>query len=191
MNAKLRMIALCLGCLLALTPGLSPAEEAVIPEGVEVEGMATEEEDVQADASGETASIAGLKPLYKTTIKPFTSNGTTIRMRAQQSSDSEVVCTIRAGQPITVYAVHPTYVLAEYEGNVGFIIRTWVNEHMTTIDPENTPPYGVVPHQYVAELTGDPTPVYKAPSWMRRSTLSAPAKAARWPSLNLWTALPR
>ena len=168
MNGKMRLIALCLSCLLALSPLAAlaeSAEEAVIPEGIEVEGMASDEgDDVQADAIGQKASIEGLKPLYTTTIKPFTSNGTNIRMRAQQSSESDVVCSIRAGKTITVYAVYPTYVLAEYEGNVGYVIRTWVDEHMTTIDPENTPPYGVVPHQYVATLTGDPTPVYKAPS---------------------------
>ncbi len=167
MNAKLKLIALCLSCLLALPPLAALAEStetAVIPEGVEVEGMASDEEAANADAAGDVANIEGMKPLYTTTIKPFTSNGTTIRMRARQSGDSDVVCTIRAGKTITVYAVYPTYVLAEYEGHVGYVIRTWVDEHMTTLDPENTPPYGVVPHQYVAELTGDPTPVYKTPS---------------------------
>ena len=161
------MIALLLSCLLALAPAAVLAEsteETVIPEGVEVEGMATDTEDVQADAIGQVASIEGLKPLYTTTIKPFSANGTSIRMRAQQSSESDVVCSIRAGKTITVYAVYPTYVLAEYEGNVGYIIRTWVDEDMVTLDPENTPPYGVVPHQFVATVTGDPTPVYKAPS---------------------------
>jgi len=161
------MIALLLCCLLALAPAAVLAEsteETVIPEGMEVEGMATDTEDVQADAIGQVASIEGLRPLYTTTIKPFSANGTSIRMRAQQSSESDVVCSIRAGKTITVYAVYPTYVLAEYEGNVGYIIRTWVDEDMVTLDPENTPPYGVVPHQFVATVTGDPTPVYKAPS---------------------------
>ena len=167
MNRTLKMIALLLCCLLALAPAAVLAEsteETVIPEGVEVEGMATDTEDVQADAIGQVASIEGLRPLYTTTIKPFSANGTSIRMRAQQSSESDVVCSIRAGKTITVYAVYPTYVLAEYEGNVGYIIRTWVDEDMVTLDPENTPPYGVVPHQFVATVTGDPTPVYKAPS---------------------------
>ena len=85
-------------------------------------------------------------------------------MRAQQSGDSEVVCAIRAREPITVYAVYPSYVLAEYNGKVGYIIRTWVDENMVTLDPVNTPPYGVVPAQYVATLTHDQTPVYVAPS---------------------------
>ena len=143
MNRTLKMIALLLCCLLALAPAAVLAEsteETVIPEGMEVEGMATDTEDVQADAIGRLASIEGLRPLYTTTIKPFSANGTSIRMRAQQSSESDVVCSIRAGKTITVYAVYPTYVLAEYEGNVGYIIRTWVDENMVTLDPENTTP---------------------------------------------------
>ena len=95
MNQKTRMIALLLSAFLALSPVWALAETAeetvMIPEGMEVEGMASEEEETQADFGDETASIEGLKPLYTTTIKPFTSNGTTIRMRAKQSSDSDVL----------------------------------------------------------------------------------------------------
>lgn len=164
-----RMLALLLLCCVPL---LALAEEDVSfsPDGltgeVEVEGVADGEEEsaVEADAAGQIASIEGLTPLYTTVIKPFVSNGTTIRMRAQQSGDSEVVCAIRAREPITVYAVYPSYVLAEYNGKVGYIIRTWVDENMVTLDPVNTPPYGVVPAQYVATLTHDQTPVYMAPS---------------------------
>ena len=95
----------------------------------------------------------GLTPLYRAVIKPFTSNGNTIRMRAEQSSESDVVCVIDAGETITVYAVYPSYVLAEYNGYVGYIIRTWVDENMTTLDPENTPPYGVVTSRPPRRLT--------------------------------------
>ncbi len=166
-----RMLAVLLLCCLPL---MALAEEDVsllsnpenLPGGVEVEGMASgeEEEAVEADAVGQRASIEGLTPLYTTKIKPFVSSGTTIRMRAEQSGDSDVVCVIRAGEYINVYAVYPSYVLAEYEGNVGYIIRTWVDENMVTLDPVHTPPYGVVPAQYVATLTHDQTPVYVAPS---------------------------
>lgn len=135
-----------------------------LPSGVELEGMVDDEESVQADAVGQWADINGLKPLYTTKIKPFVADGQAIRMRAQQSGESEVVCSIRKGETITVYAVYPSYVLAEYNGNVGYVIRTWVDETMTAIDPENTPPYGVVPSQYVATLTTDETPIYTAPS---------------------------
>ena len=165
MSRNLKWLAMLLCCLLTFSPLAATAENTdVIPEGIEVEGMAIENDEEYQDYDDEDASIRGLTPLYTTKIKPFSANGTSIRMRARQSSDSRVVCSIRAGQTITVYAVYPSYVLAEYKGNVGYIIRTWVDEEMTTLDPENTPPYGVVPAQYVATLTGEPnTPVYKAP----------------------------
>ena len=182
MNGKLRLVALCLSCLLALSPLAALAqgtEETAVPEGVEVEGMATDEEDVQVDVLGQVASIKGMTPLYTARIKPFVSNGTAIRMRAQQSGDSAVVCSIRAGKTITVYAVYPSYVLAEYEGNVGYVIRTWVDEEMTTLDPQHTPPYGVVPHQFVATVTGDPTPVYQAPSLKAPEHTIHPGKGSK------------
>ena len=166
-----RIIALGLSLLLCLLPLAVLAEEvslfaeaAELPAGVEVEGMASDEEEAQADAVGKTASIVGMKPLYQTKIKPFVANGTYIRMRAEQSGESEVVTSIRAGEIITVYAVYPTYVLAEYNGYVGYVIRTWVDENMIALDPQNTPPYGVVPAQFVATIAEDQTPVYKAPS---------------------------
>ncbi len=183
MKTSMRLLALLLGCLLAVLPSTVMAEaadETVIPEGVEVEGVASDDEgDGQADLLGEEASIEGMTPLYTTTIKPFSANGTTIRMRAQQSSESDVVCSIRAGKTITVYAVYPSYVLAEYEGNVGYVIRTWVDEDMITLNPETTPPYGVTPHRYVATVTGDPTPVYKAPSLTAEENEIHPGKGSK------------
>lgn len=181
-----RILALLLLCCLPL---MALAEEDVgllsnpdaLPEDVEVEGVASDdgEEAVEADAVGTVASIEGLTPLYTTKIKPFVSNGTTIRMRAQQSGDSDVVCAIRAREPITVYAVYPSYVLAEYNGNVGYIIRTWVDENMVTLDPANTPPYGVVTAQYVATLTHDQTPVYVAPSTQSEINDIRPGKGSK------------
>ncbi|MBR6568982.1 MAG: VanW family protein [Clostridia bacterium] len=167
MSRTLKWLALCLSLLLALQPLAAIAEETeeINMEGLEIEGVANDDEyEEQFDALDEDASIEGLTPLYTTKIKAFTANGTSIRMRARQSNDSRVVCSIRAGKTITVYAVYPTYVLAEYNGNVGYITRTWIDENMVNLDPENNPPYGVVPHKYVATVTGDPTPVYKAPS---------------------------
>ena len=162
-----RLIALLLLCCFlpaAYAEGdVSMLGEGLVPEGVEVEGMADEDEGAVYDYISEPASIEGLQPLYTTRIKPFIATGTAIRMRQLQSNDSEVVCYIDAWEPITVYKVYPAYVLAEYEGKVGYVIRTWVDEYMTTIDPENTPPYGVVPSQYVATLT-ERADVYTQPS---------------------------
>ena len=172
MSMYRRLTALCL-CLLLLTGAFSALaqEEAVLTAeqaeaaGIEVEGIATEDEAeaAQADAQAQPASIEGLTPLYTTKIKPFVATGKAIRMRALQDTESEAVCTIDAGETITVYAVYPSYVLAEYNGYVGYVIRTWVDENMTTLDPENTPPYGVVLSKYVATLT-ETANIYAEPS---------------------------
>lgn len=172
MSMYRRLTALYL-CLLLLTGAFSALaqEEAVLTAeqaeaaGIEVEGLATEDEAeaAEADAQAQPASIEGLTPLYTTKIKPFVATGTAIRMRALQDTESEAVCTIDAGETITVYAVYPSYVLAEYNGYVGYVIRTWVDENMTTLDPENTPPYGVVLSKYVATLT-ETANIYAEPS---------------------------
>ena len=163
MLKRLLMIFLCVCMLL---PVFAAAEEAPaetpLPENVEMEGFADAEEDTAGDVSMQPASIEGLEPLYIATIKPFTS-GNAIRMRSLQSKDSEAVCYVEKGEEVTVYAVYPTYVLAEYNGNVGYIIRTWVDENMHTIDPEKTPPYGTVPSQFVATVK-ELAPVYTSPS---------------------------
>ena len=171
MKQLLKSIALVL--VLLLIAGIAAAEEgeelitdeiniqALEDEGVEIEGFSTEESENSFDST--IASIEGLKPLYTTKIKAFVASGSAIRMRTKQDMESEVVCAIPVGKTITVYDVYPSYVLAEYEGNVGYVIRTWVDEDMTALDPENTAPYGVVPSKYVATLT-ETVSIYNEPS---------------------------
>ena len=180
MLKRLLMIFLCI-CLLPVFAAAEaiPGDEALaveeelpadvaapmetpLPEDIEVEGFADPEADTAGDVSNQPASIEGLEPLYIATIKPFAS-GNAIRMRALQSSESDPVCWVEKGEEVTVYAVYPSYVLAEYDGNVGYIIRTWVDENMHTINPETTPPYGTVPAQFVATVQ-ELAPVYTSPS---------------------------
>ena len=171
MLKRLLLILLCI-CML---PVFAVAEELTeeiatevapvetpLPENIEMEGFADPEEDTAGDVSQMPASIEGLEPLYIATIKPF-AGGSAIRMRALQTSESDTVCVVEKGQKVTVYAVYPSYVLAEYDGYVGYIIRTWVDENMQTIDPEKTPPYGTVPAQFVATVK-ELAPVYTSPS---------------------------
>ena len=181
MKRMIRLLSLILGMMLLVLPVLAEeaeedlmnhadsewneAEEeqdlaALEAAGIETEGFDEEEEAAHDDS---IASIAGLKPLYTTKIKPFTASGSAIRMRALQDPDSEVVCAVKAGETITIYAVYPTYVLAEWEGNVGYIIRTWIDEYVTPVDAANIVPYGVVPSKYVAALI-DTVNIYDAPS---------------------------
>ncbi|MBR4068314.1 MAG: VanW family protein [Clostridia bacterium] len=161
MLKRLLLVIICL-CL-ALPFAAAETAEEPLPENVEMEGFAENDEEDVGEISEEPASIEGLTPLYTTRIKPFTSTGTAIRMREQQSSESGTVCSIKKNQEITIYKVYPAYVLAEYNGKVGYVIRTWIDEDVTTLDPENTPPYGTVPAQFVATLT-EKAPIYKAPS---------------------------
>ena len=100
MSLYRRLTAFCT-CLLLLTGAFSAlAQETVQPAGeeavmtaeeaeaagIEVEGLATEDEAevAAADAEDQPASIEGLTPLYTTKIKPFVATGTAIRMRALQ-----------------------------------------------------------------------------------------------------------
>ena len=174
--AALLCMALCCACLSALSETATAADSSPTPaatdgpmtveeaeaSGIEVEGI-EDEEPVQEDASGEVASIAGLTPLYTTKIKPFTADGGGIRMRTKQDNQSDIVCILKKNDVITIYKVYPSYVLCEFEGHVGFIIRTWIDENCTTIDPSSTPPYGVVPMKYVATATAACN-VYTQPS---------------------------
>ena len=174
-NQILALLLCLLVCLTAMPvfaedAADDPAAEEMVPmEGVEVEGVTEGDgegdtaEFSSASSESDPASIEGLKPLYTTKIKPFTADGTSIRMRAGQSSETDVVTVIKKDSIITVYAVYPSYVLAEYNGHVGYIIRTWVDENMTPIDPTTTPPYGTTFTQYVATTTQD-CPVYNIPS---------------------------
>lgn len=158
---------LCVGFAYGEELSTDPATEAteVVVESFDLEGAAIEDENVvEADAAGIGASIEGLKPLYQTKIKPFTAGGQSIRMRATQDMNGEVVCMIPKGKWVTIYAVYPSFVLADYEGNVGFLIRTWIDEYVTVVDPTNTPPYGVVFSQYVATTTS-PAKIYDRPSF--------------------------
>ena len=127
MSLYRRLTAFCT-CLLLLAGAFSAlAQETVQPAGeeavmtaeeaeaagIEVEGLATEDESEAAAAGAEDqpASIEGLTPLYTTKIKPFVATGTAIRLRALQDGERDVVCVIDAGETITVYAVYPSYCL--------------------------------------------------------------------------------
>ena len=163
MLKKLLLIFLCVCMLLPCFAAAEAAPEATpLPADIEMEGFADPEEDTAGDVSMQPASIEGLKPLYIATIKPF-AGGSAIRMRKLQTSESDSVCAVEKGEKVTVYAVYPSYVLCEYEGRVGYIIRTWIDEEVETIDPENTPPYGTVPSQFVATVK-ELAPVYTSPS---------------------------
>lgn len=160
-----RMLALCVAGLFLLTGTAALAQEAE-ENGLSEEGEGQIiEDDVQDDGMGEivgetdrvSPSVKGLTPLYTTKI---TKNSTPIL--ADQDEDSKVLGAVAKRSVITIYRVFPAFVLAKYNDVSGFISRTRIDENVTTLDPETTPPYGVTITHYVATVT-DTAKVYVDP----------------------------
>ena len=150
-----RMLALCLAGFLLLTVVSAFAEETE-EDIVDISDAEVIEDDVEDDGMGEivgesdyvSPDVTGLTPLYTTKVIKYSTY-----IYADQDEDSEALGSVPRYQTITIYQVFPAYVLAEYEGVSGFISRTRIDEEMSVLDPENTPPYGVVLTSYVATTT--------------------------------------
>ncbi len=130
----------------------APADQVdIVEDVVEDDGMS----EIVGEADRVAPIIDGLTPLYTTKIKFLTSNGYTVSIREYQDQNSKAVGYANKGDVITIYQVYPAYVLAEFEGVAGFILRTCIDENVTVLDPENTPPYGVTMTRYVATFAQD------------------------------------
>ncbi|MEA5013832.1 MAG: VanW family protein [Candidatus Limiplasma sp.] len=139
--------------------------EEAIDEGVAEEDLPVDEDQTVAvadEADMGPPSVQGLTPLYKTKVKLMTATGTTVTIRYAQDTGSQAMGWVNKGEEVTIYKVYPAFVLIEYEGVAGYILRTCIDENCTVLDPAATPPYGVMPMGYVATLTGDAT-VYQTP----------------------------
>ncbi|MDD3214494.1 MAG: VanW family protein [Eubacteriales bacterium] len=154
-------------CLMLLIPAAfaeevtgsdSTAEATVVEDYVEEDAMS----ETVGKADQDLPSIEGLTALYTTQIKLMTASGTAATMRAKQDDESQALDVIGKGEVITIYKVYPAWVLAEYDGNVGFVKRTCIDENCTTLNPETTPPYGVMMMSYVATTT-DVAPIHTDP----------------------------
>jgi len=140
-------------------------EEAVL-EGVVEEDLPVDEGAVVAvfdEEANQPPSIAGLTPLYTTKIKLMSATGQAVAIRYAQDTESKAVGSVTKGKTVTIYKVYPAFVLIEYQGAVGYVLRTCIDENCTVLDPANTPPYGVMPMSYVA-TAAVPAYVYRAPS---------------------------
>ncbi len=168
-----RLIPIILSLLILLLPALAAATDAtaapsVTPEATEAPVIV--EDYVEDDGMGELVSqadqerpsIEGLTPLYTTKIKLMTATGTAATIRAAQDENSEGLAVVSKNEIVTIYKVYPAFVLVEYEGVVGFVKRTCIDENCVPIDPVSTPPYGVTKMKYVATTT-DVAPVHTAP----------------------------
>ena len=167
-----RLLCLLLSAALCLT-GAAFAEETTekslieqaIDSGVAEDDLPVDENAtvVEADADNGKPSIAGLKPLYTTKIKLMTASGSAASIRVAQDTNSDTLAIVGKGTVVTIYKVYPSFVLAEYNGTVGYILRTCIDENCTILDPTTTPPYGVMPMAYVARTTSTAL-VYASPS---------------------------
>ena len=136
-------------------PTLAPV---IVEDYVEDDGMA----DVVGQADQERPTIEGLTPLYTTKIKLLTSAGSAASIRVAQDETSQSLGVANKDDVVTIYKVYPAFVLVEFEGVVGFVKRTCIDENVTTLNPETTPPYGVTKMKYVATTT-DVTPIHTDP----------------------------
>jgi hypothetical protein len=141
-----------------VSPAASATDETVVEDYVEDDGMS----ETVGQSDQELPSIEGLTPLYTTEIKLMTASGTAAAIRVAQDDTSRTLGSASKGDIITIYKVYPAFVLAEFEGVVGFVKRTCIDENCVTLDPENTPPYGVTINGYVATTT-DVAPVHTDP----------------------------
>jgi hypothetical protein len=171
MPLLLSYLTLCFAPLTALcevaasNPEVSLLEEA-LQEGVAEEDLPVDEDQAVVEMDEEEAgppSIAGLTPLYTTKIKLMTASGKTVTIRYAQDTNSQAMGWANKGDEVTIYKVYPSFVLIEFQGVVGYILRTCIDENCTVLDPASTPPYGVMPIGFVATAT-EPAKVYQAPN---------------------------
>lgn len=134
-------------------------EPTVVEDYVEDDGMS----EVVGQADQALPSIEGLTPLYTTKIKLMTATGSAASIRVAQDETSQSLGVVSKDEVVTIYKVYPAFVLVEYEGIVGFVKRTCIDENTTTIDPTTTPPYGVSKMSYVATTT-DVTLIHTDPN---------------------------
>ena len=153
MSLYRRLIALCTCLLLLAGAFFAPAEEISTDPvmtaeeaeavGIEVEGLATEDESEAAAAGAEDqpASIEGLTPLVYHQDQALCGHGHGYPHAGFAGWRKRRGVLHRRGRDDHGLRGVSHLCAAEYNGYVGYVIRTWVDENMTTLDPENTPPY--------------------------------------------------
>ncbi len=165
---KLFMLMLCIVLILS-TFNLSFAEEV---EMTDEEILALDEaETVTDNPDGVDPLVAFAKKEYKARgfnvpqLVPSSLNGyeplytATMRIAASlrdMSDEDKATKTkqVPKGAKITIYDVLPDWVLADYNGNIGYLLRSYLNEgSITTLNIEKTAPYGVFKPKFVGKLT--------------------------------------
>lgn len=84
--------------------------------------------------------------LYHAIVTRRFANSTT-NIYAEMDKDSKVLKVVNPGYDIVITAVYPDWVEIQYGSGVGYILRKRIDVE-STIDPVNTPPYGVEFNQF-------------------------------------------
>ena len=100
------------------------------------------------------SAAAEVKPLYtaKTDMQCL--------LRAEKKSGADAVSSIPMGATVEILEVDPQWATVRYRGKTGYLSRNRLI-NVRTVDPENTPPYGIQKHAYIATLAVD-APVYES-----------------------------
>ena len=111
-------------------------------------------------------------------------------VRATPDRDGKALATVRTNEKIGIYDYTPEWLYVSSKNGNGYVLRAQVRD-IVAIDPENTPPYGVVPHLQMAKVAAD-TALYTEMSvesgmWCG---VTAGSTISFWYIENGWAAVP-
>ncbi|MCL2545309.1 MAG: VanW family protein [Clostridia bacterium] len=75
-------------------------------------------------------------------------------VRETPDRDGKALATVRANEKISIYDYTPEWLYVSSKNGNGYVLRVQVRD-IVAIDPQNTPPYGVVPHLQKAKVAAD------------------------------------
>lgn len=151
------LMALCI-CVTAL-----PVYMRAAAEETEEEEELTEEE--ARDAEGEnTEDITSTGRVYEEkTRQEFNdespalyigkfSNVFKYSIFSEKDVKSKKLATDLQDVPVEILYVGLVWVIVRYKGIIGYVKREYLSKEMTIVDPENTAPFNVQKHQYIATV---------------------------------------
>ena len=146
-------------CLLA---GLAPAGALAEEDDIESEEISAAFADAEG-ADTEYEIITG-KGYVEKTKEDFNQNSPALYIGTiagskfarsiftEKSIDSKKVATGLKSGSLEVLYVGLVWVIVRYNGKIGYMKREYLNSTFTTVDPQNTAPFGVQKHQWIATV---------------------------------------
>ncbi len=152
-------LSLLLTLCIALTafPLYAGAEEMIS------EGELTEEEARDAEGENTEDAVTGGKVYQERNKEEFDlnspalyrgrlSNVFTYSIYAERDTESKKLAWDLQSVPVDILYVGLVWVIVRYNGVIGYVKREYLSKEMTTVDPENTAPFNVQKHQYIATV---------------------------------------